>query len=289
MSFPFRQTRVLPESGFARPQDFCVTGVGGGGVVRTDAGLRFVNPPGAGKRYCNAQIDDYQGLARCDFLWRPPLRLRVTARFSDPAGQLRGTAGFGFWNDPFWMTGRRVPALPAALWFFYASAPSDMALASGVPGAGWKAATLDTRSPSAAAHLPLLAVTALFMRARRFYAHCWPRFQRALRIAEAPIAADMTLWQEYELMWEAESVSFAVNEHTVLTGPAPAGPLGLVVWLDNQWLVARPDGRMGGGIIRRRELQSMEIGRLEIERLGDTRVRERNLRTILSHQPDVGS
>ena len=265
MSFPFRQSRILAESGIARPQGFCVTGVGGGGVVRTEAGLRFVNPPGAGKRYCNAQIDDYQGLARRDFLWRPPLRLRVTARFSDAAGQLRGTAGFGFWNDPFWMTGRRVPALPAALWFFYASAPSDMALASGVPGAGWKAATLDARSPWSAMHLPALALAMPFLHAPRLKARLWPHFQRGLRIAEAPIAADMTAWQCYELVWEPASVHFTVNGRALLTARAPAGPLGLVVWLDNQWLVARPDGRLGGGVLPRDNPQWMEIAGLEIE------------------------
>jgi hypothetical protein len=241
-----------------------VTGVGGGGLLRTPEGLRFVNPPGTGRRYCNAQLDDYQGLARRDFLWRPPLYLRVTARFSHPAGQLLGTAGFGFWNDPFWMTGRRIPARPAACWFFYASPPSDMALAAGIPGAGWKAATLDARPPGAAAHLPLLTLALPLLRSRRLHARLWPRFQRALRIAEAPIAADMTGWQEYELVWEQESVHFAVNGAALLTAPAPAGPLGLVVWLDNQWLVARPDGRLGGGLLGREEGQWMEIGRLEM-------------------------
>ncbi|MBP8291387.1 MAG: hypothetical protein KAX65_01365 [Caldilineaceae bacterium] len=257
----------------ARRSDFRVSSVGGGGVVRTDAGLRFVNPPGAGNRYCNAQIDDYQGLARRNFRWRPPLRLRVDARFSHAAGQLRGTAGFGFWNDPFWMTGRRVPALPAARWFFYASPPSDMALAHGVPGAGWKAATLDARSPWAAAQLPLLALAMPLLRAPRLHARLWPRFQRALHIAEAPVGEEMTAWQTYELVWQPASVHFTVNGRTILTAPAPPGPLGLVVWLDNQWLVARPDGRLGGGVLTSNDAQWMEIGRLEIARLASTPVK----------------
>jgi hypothetical protein len=54
--------------------------------------------------------------------------MTVRACFSHPAGTLRGTAGFGFWNDPFLMTGARLPALPRAIWFFYASAPSEMKL-----------------------------------------------------------------------------------------------------------------------------------------------------------------
>lgn len=244
----------------------CVTGVGGGGVVRTEDGLRFVNPPGAGRRYCNAQLDDYQGLARRDFLWQPPLRLRVTARFSHAGGQLQGTAGFGFWNDPFWMTGRRAPALPAACWFFYASPPSDMALAQGVPGAGWKAATLDARTLGAALRLPALTLAAPLMRSRRLYARLWPRFQSALHIAEAPIAVAMTAWHDYTLVLGSALAEFMVDGRTVLAAQAPAGPLGLVVWLDNQWLVARPDGRLRGGVLARATMQWMEIGKLALER-----------------------
>lgn len=243
-----------------------VTGAGGGGIVRTPAGLHFVNPASTDRRYCNAQIDDYQGLPRQDFLWRPPLQLNVEARFSHPSGQLRGTAGFGFWNDPFWMTGRRSLARPAACWFFYASAPSDMPLALEAPGAGWKAATLDARSPRAAAHLTALTAAIPFMRVPRLRTRLWPRFQAALRIAETPLEADMTAWQSYTLVWEPESVQFAVDGAVVLRSPAPAGPLGLVVWLDNQWMVARPDGRIGSGMLARTTPQWMEVRRLDLHR-----------------------
>jgi hypothetical protein len=254
---------MMPQSRAFPHPNLHVTGVGGG-LVRTAEGLRFLNPPGDGRGYCNAQLDDYQGLARRSFLWRPPLRLRVSARFSHPAGELLGTAGFGFWNDPFGMTGRRVPALPAACWFFYASPPSDMALAQGVPGAGWKAATLDARTAGAAVHLPLLALAAPLLRRRRFYARIWPRIQRALRIAEAPLALDMTTWHNYELRWDLTAVHFRVDGRTVLMAPAPAGPLGLVVWLDNQWLVARPEGALRGGVLARRETQRLEIREWEL-------------------------
>lgn len=250
----------------SRAHGLNVTGAGGGGLVRTHAGLRFVNPAGTARRYGNAQIDDYQGLPRQDFPWRPPLQLSVEARFSHPSGQLRGTAGFGFWNDPFWMTGRRFLALPAACWFFYASAPSDMPLALEAPGAGWKAATLDARSPRAAAHLAALAPVIPLLRMARLRARLWPHFQRALRIAEAPLAADMTAWHSYALVWEPESVQFAVDGHVVLRSTAPAGPLGLVVWLDNQWMVARPDGRIGGGVLARTATQWMEVRCLKLHR-----------------------
>ena len=144
----------------------------GAGLQLTGETLRLVNTNATAQRYTNAQIDDYGGLARQRFLWSPPLTLTVRARFSHPAPRLRdecdcdfryqpaaeagpilgGTAGFGFWNDPFMMAGRRVPALPRAIWFFYASPPSNMKLDLRTPGCGWKAATID------AARLPFLAL-----------------------------------------------------------------------------------------------------------------------------------
>jgi hypothetical protein len=74
--------------------------VGNGALEPTSTTLRFVNTDASARRYTNAQIDDYQGLPRRRFLWHPPLRLTVRARFSHMPGNglsgLKGTAGFGF-------------------------------------------------------------------------------------------------------------------------------------------------------------------------------------------------
>ncbi|RPJ57116.1 MAG: hypothetical protein EHM12_09525 [Dehalococcoidia bacterium] len=91
---------------------------GQGALNFTGDTMRLVTTNAAATRYTDAQIDDYEGLPRRHFLWRPPLQMTVHARFSHPAGELRGTAGFGFWNDPFMMTGSRWPALPRVIWFF---------------------------------------------------------------------------------------------------------------------------------------------------------------------------
>src|SRR5262245_10750983 len=115
---------------------------GGGELQQSADVLRLAVPPTQPKRYVDAQIDDYHGLRRRSrFPWSPPLLLSVRARTSHPAAatlqppstgempsSLLGTAGFGFWNDPFTLTGGGVLAPPSALWFFYASPPSDMAL-----------------------------------------------------------------------------------------------------------------------------------------------------------------
>jgi hypothetical protein len=128
------------EMGFAFPEgplppEWVYT-VGAGALEREGPVLRFLLVNATAARYSNAQIDDYRGRPRRRFPWRPPVRMTVRARFSHPAGVLRGTAGFGFWNDPFMMTGARLPALPRAVWFFYASPPSDMKLDLETPGWG---------------------------------------------------------------------------------------------------------------------------------------------------------
>src|SRR5690242_9443454 len=82
---------------------------GAGQLVVTDGGLRLGTAGARHGSYSNAQIDDYQGLHRADFAWRPPLVLQVRARFPTP---IKGTAGFGFWNSPISSIGSPL-ALPA--------------------------------------------------------------------------------------------------------------------------------------------------------------------------------
>ena len=124
------------------------TCIGGGVLNSNHSVLRMELPLVAAGQYADAQIDDYAKLARSVFPWTPPLRMKVRACSSHPAAQtnstvestavLRGTAGFGFWNYPFSLRGD-ILFLPEAVWFFYASPPSNMALVPGVPGWGWKA------------------------------------------------------------------------------------------------------------------------------------------------------
>ena len=235
----------------------------GSGVVRTAHGLRLMNLA-AHDRYTNAQIDDYAALARRAFLWRPPVRIQLRARFSHDGHALHGTAGFGFWNDPFLMTGGRVPALPRALWFFFASPPSDLPLADRVPGHGWKASTIDAAQPRAwrwAATAPCLP---LLLRRAAWYRRLWPRVQRDLGVAEAMLAVSMTEWHEYSIAWNTDATSFAIDGQTVLHAPAPGAPLGLVVWIDNQWMVATPTGRFGQGVLPISTVQWLEIADLRL-------------------------
>lgn len=236
----------------------------GSGAMRTQNGLRLMNLF-AGDRYTNAQIDDYAALPRHAFGWRPPLRLRLAARFSHERSALHGTAGFGFWNDPFLMTGWRIPALPAALWFFFASPPSNMPLASDVPGHGWKASTIDATRSQAWRWATLAPILIMLMRRSQWRRRLWPVIQRDLGIAETPLNLAMADWHEYVIEWRRDATLFAIDGQVVQRGPSPRGPLGLVIWIDNQWMVATPEGHFDHGVLTVEKPQWLEVGDMLIE------------------------
>ena len=236
----------------------------GSGIIRTERGLRLMNMH-ADERYTNAQIDDYANLPRCAFRWRPPLRLRLRARFSNEPDALRGTAGFGFWNDRFLMTGWRMPAPPSVAWFFFASPPSDMPLAVTVPGQGWKASTIDATRPRAWRWAALAPALPILLRRSQWRRQLWPALQRDLGVAETPLRITMTHWHEYMIDWGQETTLFAVDGQTVLRAPSPRGPLGLVIWIDNQWMVATPTGRFGHGVLALDHAQWLEVADAAIE------------------------
>jgi hypothetical protein len=237
---------------------------GGGRLIVTGGGLRLALAGARANRYADAQIEDYAGLRRADYPWRAPLRLAVRARVSGP---LAGTAGFGLWNNCFSPLTER-PTLPAALWFFFASPPSDMPLAVGVPGQGWKAASIDATGPRALAWAPLAPLVVLANQAPALQRRIWPRVQRDLRIAEAQIAPLGQAWHTYALEWRRDGARFTVDDRTVLeTDRAPRGPLGFVAWVDNQYMIATPRGRLGWGLLDT-DAQWLDLASVRVEALG---------------------
>ncbi len=235
-----------------------------GHMLVTADGLRLLLSRAQRTGYANTQIDDYARLPRSRFPWKPPVRLTVRARAS---GTLAGTAGFGFWNDPF-APGRRSLALPAAIWFFYVSPPSDMPLAQNVPGQGWKAACIDATQPAALAWAPLAPSVLLLNQWQPLYQRIWPHVQRALRISEAMLPPLDTQWHEYTLEWWPNGARFSVDGRIMLESDcAPRGPLGFIAWVDNQWAVVTPRGRFGWGLLEVAGLQALDLAYVRIERL----------------------
>ena len=256
--------------------------MGAGRVEPMGDTLRLVTENTTTRRYSNAQIDDCQGHARNELLWSPPLRLTARARFSHPGPPLlddggcdfeytggeilSGTAGFGFWNAPSTLEGQKLPALPRALWFFYASPPSNMKLDSATPGCGWKAATFDASGwPFRLLALTIPAAVPL-MNWSSAYRRLWPVGQRAIGVSEAPVAADMTAWHTYVIEWQERRARFLVDGDVVLDcDTPPRGPLGLVIWLDNQSLVLTPQGRLCHRLLRQPSTQWLELAEVSVE------------------------
>ena len=239
--------------------------VGGGQVIQSGALTRFIIPPTNTRTYANAQWDDYHGLRRSNFPNRPPLRLNLRARFSHAAEQLGGTAGFGFWNDPFTLSGGGILASPNTVWFFAGSPPNDQYLCAGVPGRGWKAATLNTgRWPPllvAPAALPAILLTRvpglgrLIMQIAR----------RMIRSHEQLLNMNMTDWHAYEIDWDSGQTVFRVDTVEVFRSPAPPTlPLGFVLWIDNQYALASESGQFGFGLVAHREERWLEIEDLSL-------------------------
>ena len=230
---------------------------------------RLSIPAGPGGRYRWAQLDDYSHLRRSAFRWAPPLRLNLRARVSGP--DLPGTWGYGFWNDPFSVsmglggTARRLPVLPNAAWFFHASSPNHLALKDDHPAQGFLAATF------ASTHLstPLLA---LGMPALPLLA--WPLAARYLRRVARRfvredgtiVNADPTEWHTYGLEWRADNVSFYVDgQRRFETTVAPDPPMGLVLWIDNQYAAFPPTGRLRYGTLPNPEPAWLELANIVVD------------------------
>jgi hypothetical protein len=199
--------------------------------------------------------------------------MEIRARSSLPAANsesdldiLRGTAGFGFWNYPFSIRGD-ILMLPDAIWFFYASPPSNMALVPGIPGWGWKAQVVHTMRPGA-----LLATipTALAASWGRITGNSRPAarwLQRLSGAQEALLETDLTRWHTYNLEWRTSEAVFLVDGQCVLRAPdPPTRALGFVAWLDNQCAVVTPRGELHFGTISTQE-QWFEIDLVKIDPL----------------------
>jgi hypothetical protein len=229
---------------------------------------RFTLPAGGADHYRLAQLDDYSSLPRKKFMHQPPKTLSLRARAS--SAEIPGTWGFGLWNDPLSMgllTNRRLPRLPAApntAWFFFASAESYLSLRDDLPAKGSLAATF--RSPAwASALLPLglLALPLMIIPPARRWLRRLSR--RSVRQSAVSLTIDPAEWHSYMLNWKTDQATFQVDGITVLeTGVIPGGRLGLVIWIDNQYLSFTPDGLLRFGLLASQEQTWIEVSELSL-------------------------
>lgn len=242
-----------------KPQDdsdfpFSILTAGKGQVETDREGCwKLSIPAGEAGQYRLAQLDDYHNLPRNRFRWQPPLTLSLTAQISDSS--LPGTWGFGFWNDPFSFSlgakgsSRRLPALPNAAWFFYASPENYLSLRDDLPANGLLAAVF--RSPLIPGFLLAPAVLAMPLLALPLTARWLRRLARRLIQQDAArLKVDFTQPHHYQLDWQNNHVRFEVDDKPVFESPlVPQGSLGLVIWIDNQYAAFHPSGKLHFGTL----------------------------------------
>lgn len=233
----------------------------GASVSGTDRGFKLTIPEGLIPRYRLAQLDDYARLPRKRF---PHHSVTLSLRARASSDSIPGTWGFGVWNDPFGLSlgfgGNpfRLPALPNAAWFFHASEENYLSFRNNAGAHGFLAQTF--RAP---AFHPLLIPAGLALPFS-------PKTTRRLLgrvIAEDGIAlsVDVTQWHGYRLAWREKRVLFEVDDVRVLeTSVSPRGPLGVVIWIDNQYAAFTPAGKIGFGVLEHPEPAWLEIEDLKL-------------------------
>jgi len=79
------------------------------------------------------------------------------------------------------------------------------------------------------------------------------------------LGVDVTDWHAYRFEWSPTRSAFWVDDDLVLeTSVSPRPPLGLVIWIDNQYAAWPPEGKIGFGILENTEPAWLEIEGLEM-------------------------
>ncbi len=218
---------------------------------------RLEIPAGEKSGYRLAQVEDYTSLRRHEFPWKCPSSLSLQARASHQ--EIPGTWGFGLWNDPFAISlgfggaSRALPALPNAAWFFFASPPNYLSFRDDIPAQGALTATF--RSPEIPALLLAPAGLALPLAFLPPGARLLRGLARQIIQQDAgSLPLDPTQWHNYYLEWQKDKLIFEVDGRAVFkTAVVPKSPLGLVIWVDNQYAALPPDGRFAYGNLANQE------------------------------------
>lgn len=231
-------------------------------------GWRLEIPAGDTGRYRLAQSDDYSNLPRSKFLWNPPITMSLEARAS--SNNIPGTWGFGLWNDPFSVSlgvkggNRKLPTLPNCVWFFMASPPNHLSIKDHLTGQGNLAGVF--QSPHvpgimlapAMLGLPLLLIPVISRLLRKWAGSIVQQDAHLFK-------CDQRDWHRYQFMWDISGVSFSVDDQMVFqTHLTPRGPLGMVIWIDNQYAAWTMDGRIGMGTLPNPEPAWVEIKELKV-------------------------
>jgi hypothetical protein len=243
-------------------------------IERDGDTIRLTISPTPNTQYSNAQLDDYSSSRPFIFSNAPPKMLRLRARFSHPANQLNGTAGFGFWNHPFVDRGLLAP--PRSVWFFFGSRESDLRFVPSIQGHGFKTAMLDALSLGRRTTNNTMFVNHKIVdrqlsrnvpNAKRgeivrrlIFRLAYAAAQRVIHAREKLLDLDLTEWHKYELDWQRDEAIWRIDDEEVFRATyPPRSPLGFVTWIDNYRAEFTPDGRFGFAYVDVKEEQWLEI------------------------------
>jgi hypothetical protein len=234
-----------------------------GKAERTSGGWRLTIPAGSKSSYRLAQLDDQVGLPRRAYRWTPPVSILLRARISEQNPP--GTWGLGFWNDPFGFscgpgdTLLRFPALPRAIWFFGSSPKNYLSFRDDLAAHGLVSQVFSSPDFSTS----LIAAALLLPVARR----ASRKIMRGIvSEASAVVDVDPRDWHDYRVDWGMDKTTFWVDHHQLLRSTlSPSPPLGLVIWIDNQYAAFDPKGRIRWGLEASPRELWMEIASLDID------------------------
>ncbi|MBI3740008.1 MAG: hypothetical protein HY258_13255 [Chloroflexi bacterium] len=235
----------------------------GATATPTPRGWRLTIPPGPASGYRLSQLDDHAHIARRNYPYRPPFSLELKARVS--SASVPGTWGLGLWNDPFGFSFGpednffKLPALPNALWFFYASPNNHLSFQDNKPAQGFLAQAF--RSPRF--DLSLIAAGLVLPFSRKKTRQL---LSRVIDEDSATVSVDVTQWHRYRFEWGPSRSAFWVDEALVLESPvSPHPPLGLVIWIDNQYAAFTPQGKLSWGLEENSKSEWLEIEDIQIK------------------------
>ena len=109
--------------------------------------------------------------------------------------------------------------------------------------------------------LPLLALP--------FAARLLRRAARCLINEDAALVpGDPLQWRTYRIDWLADRARFLVDGSEVFSTPvAPRAPLGLVIWIDNQYAAFPPSGRLRAGTSINPDTAWLEVEGVQVNSL----------------------
>jgi hypothetical protein len=226
-------------------------------VQPTKNGWRLGVQKGDSLHYRDAQLDDYSQLPRHQFPHRPERsrRISLSLRARTSSSSTAGTWGFGLWNEPFGLSlgfgGNpfRLPTLPNAVWFFYASPQNYLSFTDNKPAQGFL--TQIFRSPK---FHPLLILAGLALPFSRKLTR--KLLSKVIGEDSSAISVDVTQWHRYRLEWEAMRTAWFVDDALVFESPVSPNasrPLGVIIWIDNQYAAFTPEGKIAFGVLEGEE------------------------------------